>query len=106
MGLTSRSTGANTSVVTFSPTPISNGREKTGVLNSALEVVVNIVDDRPVGVVKNTGEAADDTGCCMVRTGERRERAEVEATAEKRLGLALCCCIVAAIYEWVAWLQN
>jgi hypothetical protein len=29
-------------------------------------------DDRPVGVAINTGDASDDTGCCMVRTGEGR----------------------------------
>lgn len=49
VGLTTRSEGANAPVAFFSPTPISVGREKTGVLHSDLDVA-KIVDERPVGV--------------------------------------------------------
>ena len=60
VGLTPRSAGLNASTV-FSPTPILDGREKIGVLNSVLDVA-NMVDERPVGVAMNTGDVDDDTG--------------------------------------------
>lgn len=47
VGLTTRSAVANAAVA-FSPTPISHGREKTGVLNSTSDVA-KIVDERTVG---------------------------------------------------------
>ncbi len=66
----------------FSPRFALDAREKTGVLKADFDDAN--IEDRPVGVVMNLGDPMDDTGCCILKTGEGGERVEAPTTATGR----------------------
>lgn len=92
VGLTSRSFRLNASL-DFSPKLALDVRERMGVLNADFDDANREV--RPVGVVMNLGDPTDDTGCCILKAGERGDRAEGPTTATGHwCMLELCCCFI------------